>query len=426
MEIQSFSSLAAPDDRTLVFGGMGLILDGKLLPEDAARLQQEAVLDAELVAEVPDVAREAFDRIRQLHSYGVLWYEAFTLVPDLRWPVLEAALRRRFIEFYADGLPLVNKSGAAIECLQVSNFDEIEERFGSGRKDRKRCKLAVSEVSDSIDMPISLTQLLAWARATALLVGQRNRVLEEDLYRRSRNEAAHGRWPGTNMPNRSARAIRDLCEIINRLWGHDTPDGRLYPSPRHREVLVVGASPPIGATDQRRSRVKMRAHQLAAHAEPEPGWIYTVVLGDVNDDIPWDFDGRRERTNYPTEYLYGPADLASTVAWLDEARPSEDEVTHLDRVFVVHDNAGVAFPTYGPESFRQLVDEQREGTWHLIRADFPADARTHVRHLDENPDCPRDEFGFGACPVTVLETGGWQSVESRLNNAVYAVDDAVT
>lgn len=37
----------------------------------------------------------------------------------------------------------------------------------------------------------------------------------------------------------AARTLSDLAEIINRLWGVDTPGGRLYPAPVRREVIVM-------------------------------------------------------------------------------------------------------------------------------------------------------------------------------------------
>src|SRR5439155_6175821 len=42
------------------------------------------------------------------------------------------------------------------------------------------------------------------------------------------------------MPPDAARTIRDLAEIINHLWGHNTPGGRLYPGPLKREVTAIG------------------------------------------------------------------------------------------------------------------------------------------------------------------------------------------
>lgn len=33
------------------------------------------------------------------------------------------------------------------------------------------------------------------------------------------------------MPPSVFRFLRDLTEIVNRLWGHDTEGGRLFPGP---------------------------------------------------------------------------------------------------------------------------------------------------------------------------------------------------
>ena len=58
------------------------------------------------------------------------------------------------------------------------------------------------------------------------------------MYVRLRNNVAHPHYH-LAMPPDSARAIRDLAEIINRLWGHPTPGGRLYPAPLTREPMVI-------------------------------------------------------------------------------------------------------------------------------------------------------------------------------------------
>jgi hypothetical protein len=43
MPIRTFAELTTPDERTLRFGGFGLLTGGKLTPEDAAKFQQHVL-----------------------------------------------------------------------------------------------------------------------------------------------------------------------------------------------------------------------------------------------------------------------------------------------------------------------------------------------------------------------------------------------
>ena len=90
---------------------MGLITNGQLRPEDAAEFEQRSIADDELAPSVPDSGARSFDRLRELHAQGVLWYDAFIVVTDLGWVVLELAFRERFIEFYGGSIPLGRKDG---------------------------------------------------------------------------------------------------------------------------------------------------------------------------------------------------------------------------------------------------------------------------------------------------------------------------
>src|SRR5690348_8832840 len=102
MRIRSFAELTTADERTLRFTGLGFAMGGKLSPEASARFQQRAISDAQLNQIVPDGTRQSFERLRSVHSYGVLFYDLFTITDDLTWVVLEQALRERFIAFYGN------------------------------------------------------------------------------------------------------------------------------------------------------------------------------------------------------------------------------------------------------------------------------------------------------------------------------------
>src|SRR5438067_12233524 len=107
MDIRTFAELMAPDERSLRFTPLGLAMGGKLSPESSAEFQQRCIAAADLVPAVPEGVRSSFERLRTLHSYGVICYDLFTVVGDLSWVVLEQSLRERFIEFYGGVIPLI-------------------------------------------------------------------------------------------------------------------------------------------------------------------------------------------------------------------------------------------------------------------------------------------------------------------------------
>src|SRR2546425_4288084 len=222
MKIRTFAELTTPDEGSLRFTPLGLATSGQLRPEDAAQFQQRSIAPADLIPAVADGTRASFERLRALHSYGVLCYDLFTVVDDLRWVVLEQALRERFIAFYTGAIPIVNSSGTK-SVFRTSDFEAINGAFRRGGSHAKGWQLELRSRQTAIRIPLSLGPLLRWARQEGLLNGQRNRRVEEVLFDRMRNRFAHGSGFRIGMPNQSALAIRDLAEIINRLWGETTP-----------------------------------------------------------------------------------------------------------------------------------------------------------------------------------------------------------
>jgi hypothetical protein len=104
MEIKTFAELIAPDERTLCDTPWGL--GPPQSPEYACEFQHRCIASADLTDSVPDEVRRSYDRLRMLHTYGLLFYDAFTLVTDLRWVVLEQALGERFVAQYSGNVVL--------------------------------------------------------------------------------------------------------------------------------------------------------------------------------------------------------------------------------------------------------------------------------------------------------------------------------
>ena len=261
---------------------------------------------------------------------------------------------------------------------------------------------------DPIQVPLNLNARLRWARREQLLHGQRNRRFEEKLYDKIRNHFAHGGSFRIEMPNQSARAIHELAQIINRLWGALTPGGRLYPTPLQRDMLAIGWSSPPGATGP--FKEIMHAEQLAGPAEAGD-WMYIIVRGVWDDLQLWDFDARYEFTPYPTDLLWGPGTRSDALAWLEATAPRGDEVTYQDRVFAVRQQERVVYPACRPEVLLGLPPDQQAGIWHVLRADFPGDCIEHVLHIAAGAPC-----GTWGCAIQEIATGPWVDAAASVRN----------
>ncbi|MDP9164580.1 MAG: hypothetical protein M3O32_00665 [Actinomycetota bacterium] len=408
MDIRSLEDLLAPDERTLRFAPGGFLTASQLTPHAAAEHQQRTIAAADLVDAVPEIVRGSFERLRHCHSLGVIWYEAFTLAADLSYVVLELALRERFVEFYAGTLSFVTKEGPAV--LHVRDFDDLSFQIRNDKR-TKNWKLVTRADGWPTQAPLTLNPLLLWARHEGLLGGQRNRHIEAVLPK-IRNDFAHGSHR-TGMPNESAREIRDLAEIINRLWGHSTPGGRLHPAPQAREAIVVGWRG-LDAVDR---HIRFSAHRLGLGMPEEPGvWTYLVLLAVPRDESLLAFDNRYESTSYPSELLWGPGTYEEARGWWKGAKVPRDEVQHQDRMFalrVVDDH--VHLPRT-PGGVASLPTEERTGTWHVVCADHPDDALQHVRHIPGGAEEPC------VCAVQCVATGSWAEVLPMLASGAPGAD----
>lgn len=135
----------------------------------------------------------------------------------------------------------------------------------------------------------------------------------------------------------------------------------------------------------------------------------------IDDEGLWNFDARFEYSSFPAEYLSGPCSWQAAVDWLAAQQTEDDEVSYRDRLFLVRSvDDGIEWARR-PEVFAGLPTDQRTGQWHLVRADFPADAVVHVRGgpwgaaetCTASGVCPN-------CAVEVLAVGDWASVRNDL------------
>ncbi len=413
MDIRTFTELTTSDERSLRFTPLGLATGGKLSPENAAEFQQRSIAAADLAPAVPEGTRSSFERLRTMHAYGVLCYDLFTVVDDLTWVVLEQALRERFIEFYGGAIPLVGNNGAE-SIFPAPNFEAVSTAFRPGGSHyRKGWHLRLRSQGTPTQLPLTLRHLLRWARQERLLHGQRNRRVEEEVFDKIRNRFAHGGGFRIGMPTESARGICDLAEIINRLWGELTPGGRLYPTPLHREVLIIGWSPGWPKGEQGSSLEIMHAEQLAEQTEPDD-WICLAVRGVWHDEGLSEFDARYELTTYPADLLWGPGPRRDALAWLQATAPIGDDVMHLDRLFAIRRHGGKVYLPCRADVLLGLPDEPRPGTWHVVRADFPLDGFAHVRHLDAGQLCGTSSQTHNRCAVQDIATGSWAEATAKV------------
>lgn len=407
MELISFEQLVSPDERSLRFTPLGFSTGGVMTPEECLMHHQATIEDANLVAEVPEPVRRNFERFRTVHSHGVLLYDLFTLVDDFCVLVLEQALGHRLIEHFSGELPLMNARGD-VHPLKVAWFEEIHAAMYAkgGSHYRGKWSLPGAGNGDPFHFTGGFRNLIKWARTEGLLRGQVNRQIEQSLLDR-RNRAAHPTGHHLVGPVDSAPTIRDTAEIINHLWGSDTENGRLYPTPRERDVLA------ISWTKSQDSWSTTLAHNLSAN--DDDGSTYLLVRGSFQDEHLLAFASDFETTLFPTELLWGPGTLAAAVDWLKDERPQPDRIGHLDRPFLVEVKEGQTQKPRSPESAAALPrDPDSNSHWHLLLADYPHAALHHVRTMVSDPE-HREKVCL-ACNTETLAAGKFSEVMKEVED----------
>ncbi len=321
--------------------------------------------------------RKNFERTRKLHLYGVLEYGFFTLAADYVLLVLEGALRLRFISYYHGEVPVIRKG--VKEPLPAPSFDHVRD---AKRRGNRLCRVDGA----THPLPMGAAALLAWARRERLLTGTRTQIIDRALAE-LRDHAAHPVAHTVLAPPDSARRITDIAEVINKLWGHDTPGGRLFPAPLARSPRVVALSP------DRRAASTMRLDQ-ARTATDRRDRLFGVFLAVEQEELVRHFsDGYHfahrpglQTTTFPCERLWQGS-------WPDLLRAIEDDlfasridtVQHLDRLFFVRAGGDTIDPARDPDDLLALAAPP-EGRWYAITSDSPFDAWVHVRDHEDEAD----------------------------------------
>ncbi|MCX4596913.1 hypothetical protein OG819_46980 [Streptomyces sp. NBC_01549] len=420
-EIRSLEELQTPDSTALIFTPFGL--GGAMPPERSAEFLQRLVADCVLAPDVAEGTRREFDRLQHLFPYGLLDYDVFTVVDDRALLVMEQALRERFVQWCAGAVTFEDANGLeSPRSEDVRTYDDVLAAVKTlGRRSRRiprqqpspHWRLKVG--STLIDFNGMLAGLRTWARAAGLLRGQRTRGIEHAMSN-LRNAVAHPTGYHRRMPVETARTLHDLAELINQLWGHPTPGGRLYPAPVERDIVVM-------AWNDEGSVHMAQADALRDDTDAD-GYLYLLIRsvscpGSRFEDAYWaEFDARFETTQFPAEYLWGPGSRSDALAWLDAEQPKGDTVDYVDRVFMLREHDGQLYPPMHPEVAAGLTEGEQHGTWHTVRADFPEHAFTHVRGLNGSPNAHARTGDCRNCPAHHLGSGSHEQ-------ALRAAEDAI-
>jgi hypothetical protein len=401
LEIKTLAELQEPDEMTQRFGPMGFETGRMLVAEDAALYRQEVISGADLVPAVAASTRGTFERLRSAYAYGILSYPIFTVVHDLVQLVIEQALRDRFMEFH-DGVVRFKDAKGEVHEVREQTFERVHDVLHSENRLRKphKWRLPLRRTGELIYFDGMLDSLFQWARGEGLLRGQRNRR-REPLLRAARNYVAHGSGDHLVTPADTARDIKDAAEIINQLWGSATPGGRLFPAPIAREIQLVGWSTSGNVVTGRVGD--------GLPADEFPGWQCALVRAVHGDDRLDRFDALFETTVYPAELLCGPGNWSDASAWLDHHNDEPDEVEVLDRLFAIqHHQDRLSWPR-SLDTTAGLADDNRDGMWQLIRADYPDDAFAHARGVVLS-QCNSGTGPCKQCAAESVDAGSWQDV----------------
>jgi hypothetical protein len=397
--------------------GSSVLLLGRGDPDRAFRHAQYLV-QHDLHPSVPDSVRKYCDRITTLFAYGFFQYQFFTVAGQLAEMAYELPLGERFVEFCGGTVELRRYRPQDFAAVTVRNLGELTSllhpRYGAYPHS---LGWRVVDPSTRKVMPnwyTSAKERFRWAQRESLLPGQKPRVIFEEGTVSLRNSAAHpaGHWFG--MPNDAAVAIADLAETINKLWGHDTPGGRLYPGPLERELMAPARGP-----DE--TIIFYRAQDIEEVPEDRQSWTFELILAASHEPIH-EFDRAFEMTAYPAERIAGPCSWQEAVRiWRTTPETKRhDTVEYKDRLFVVGVLNDQPEVPRSPAAFHALDRTAAASrSWYLIKADLSYDARGHVMHELGLTGNGRPPVGVGPCTrcptYTVVARGTQADVEGALH-----------
>jgi hypothetical protein len=388
--IKTLAELAEPDEASLAI--RPLDIDPARVAEGVAEFRQKLVAGFELVGEVPESTRLSYDRVRTIYAYGVLCYDLYTVAGNQAVLVVEQALRERFLPFYGGTVTFIDGADRERE-VTTGRFSELFDRDDPLVKKGWRLKLRSGR--PPIRFNGMLASLLQWARGEGLLGGQRDRW--QDRFRvEFRNYAAHSEYH-RGMPDDATEEIFRLSELINQIWGAGPG------APVRREVTVVAW------TDT--AIVYGPAEGVRVEDRLPPGATCVIVRADPGDrTLGHGFDARYETTERPCEYLWGPGTWSEAAQWLERQSPAADEIAVLDRLFLLrHHDGRLYMPRTAPIA-AALDEGDRPGTWHVLRADYPADAFSHQRQVLGGAAGHGADSFCRACPAETIAAGAWQDM----------------
>jgi hypothetical protein len=237
-----------------------------------------------------------------VHTYG-FFEEAngfFTIAMQLGFFTLEAALGAAFMRDFPAGVPLVQsrKGKKKVETFTTPThwtYADIFERLNEGWRIEGDPKLESKEFGWK-QFNGNMNSLLRWARAKGVFYGERNAVIEEAI-RKLRNLGAHPHSVPLLNPQDSALAIRDVAELINHLWGHSTPGGRLYGQQQHDQIFMVRWS--SGGFDKLLTVQQFR--ELASQDRDKSECWWRIVKADHAGDVYWFMIDQLSAASNPAE-----------------------------------------------------------------------------------------------------------------------------
>jgi hypothetical protein len=233
-EPTTLTVLLTIDDMTRAFWPLGL--SGALMPPDASLLNLRDSIDrAVLVNEVPSEVRSNFERVRKTYLNGLMEYDLFTVADDDARLILEGALRVRFMTYHEGQITVIRNGNTKV--ISGSSFDDLYRRVQGG-------DILLTRDDQHHPLSLGMRGLLAWARKERLLEGQRS-VSGDQTMGTLRNYVAHPSGFHRLGPPDAARTLCRVAEYINKLWGADTPGGRVFPGPIAAKPRTVQKIVPI-------------------------------------------------------------------------------------------------------------------------------------------------------------------------------------